>query len=423
MERYFDIAIAGAGAAGLAAAITAKTVSPEMSVAIFEKKEEAAKKLRASGNGRGNLSNSGCEAFEEALRFFADSGIAVRIDDEGRIYPYSEEAGAVAEALVKRALDMGAELLLDSEVKGVEADPDGGFRLFISGKNGDMSLKCGKLLIATGGKSFAAYGSTGDGYRFARSLGHRVTPLVPALTAIEVKEDLRKLKGVRTKGVVSLFDRGCLSFKEAGEIQFREDSLSGICVMDLSSFLPAAETGNAEKAFEGLRIAINLAPDFDSSGLMDFLRAQRTDGRRTAADVLRTIVKEPLIHEILKRAGISEDRLSSELSAEDFLKIANGVRNFSLTPCGRKGWKEAQVTKGGVAMEEICESTSESLIEQGLYFAGEVLDYDGPCGGYNLHNAWLTGIKAGRAMGRDRSGKQRGKDRKIGNVQVTSDKA
>ena len=427
MEKYYDIVIVGAGPAGLAAAITAKTAGPEISAVILEKKEKAAKKLSASGNGRGNLSNERCESLEQVLRFFSQSGIAVRIDEEGRIYPYSEEAAAVSETFVRRAEELGVEILTDNQVTGVEAGTDGGFRIFISTEEGDVSVECRSLLIATGGKSFAAYGSTGDGYKFARTLGHRVTPLVPALTAVEVKEDISNLKGLRAKVSVSLFDSGNMTFRETGEIQFREDSISGICVMNLSSQLPAACKGERGDSFKDLRIAVNFVPDFDAAGLLDFMRSrqqscarqqarmQRQCPEATASDMLKTIIKKQLIPEILRRAGIPQQKSAEQMTMEDILKTANALRSFSLTPCGRKGWKEAQVTKGGVSMEEICQSTMESKIASGLYFAGEILDYDGPCGGYNLNNAWLTGIKAGKAMAE--------RIEKIKNVQNSSDKA
>ncbi len=398
MEKYYDIAIVGAGPAGLAAAITVKSAEPELAVVILEKKEKAAKKLSASGNGRGNLSNERCESLDEVLGFFSSSGVAVRVDEEGRIYPYSEEAAAVAETLVQKAESLGVQILTDSNAESVEAGSGGGFHVFISGETGKQDLRCGALLIAAGGKSFAMYGSTGDGYKFAKSLGHRVTVLIPGLTAVEVKEDIRALKGVRSKAVVSLFDKGDMVFREAGEIQFREDSVSGICVMNLSSKLPVAISVEKRSSFENLRLAVNFVPDFDAAGLTDFIRARRQGDGTTAFDMLKTIAKKQLIQEILKRAEIPQEKPSGLMTAEDILKIANALRNFSLTPCGRKGWKEAQVTKGGVAMEEINAETMESAIASNLYFAGEVLDYDGPCGGYNLHNAWLTGIKAGKAM-------------------------
>lgn len=413
MEKYYDVLIMGAGPAGLAAAITVKESAPQLSVLLLEKKEQAAKKLRAAGNGRGNLSNSRCEDLEEVLRFFSQNGIAVRLDSEGRIYPYSEEADAVAEALLSRARGLGVEIYTGIKVRDAKAADGKGFRVFFAAESGagsggtaaaaagtssdnagaEAALGCARFLIASGGKSFAAYGSTGDGYGLARALGHNVNALVPALTAVEVAEDLRPLRGVRAKGIVSLFSGGDLVFQESGEIQFREDALSGICVMNLSSQLPASPHD-----FAGLKIMINLVPDFEAAGLIDFLRAKQKLPGQSAGGLLETLVKRPLADAVLRAAALEKGAAAASLSAADLVRIANALRGFTLTPTGRKGWKEAQVTRGGVALTEVNQKTLASLIVPGLYFAGEVLDYDGPCGGYNLHHAWLTGIRAGRAM-------------------------
>ena len=131
--------------------------------------------------------------------------------------------------------------------------------------------------------------------------------------------------------------------------------------------------------------------------LIDFLKAKQAEST-TAFDIVETIVKKPLAHTVLKMAGVAKDAPAESLSMVQLLAIANHLRGFSLKPTGRKGWKEAQVTKGGVFLEEINLETMESRIAPGLYFAGEVTDYDGPCGGYNLNNAWLQGLKAGKNM-------------------------
>ena len=395
MEKDFDIAIVGAGAAGLTAAIEAKLTNPTAKVIVLEKMEEPAKKLSATGNGRGNLSNKNCELLPTVIEFFSQCGIVTRVDEAGRIYPYSEEAKAVSRALVKRATGLGAEIKLKSSVSNVEVGQGGYFHIFIS--DGKEKLTAKKLLIAAGGKSFANYGSSGDGFTMARKLGHTVTPLIPALTAIEVKEDIKELKGIRAKVNVTLMQQGNLIHEEEGEIQFRDDSISGICVMNISSKLASASQ-NSDNRYEGYRIFVNFVPDFSTVELMEFIKQQaKTPGLRIT-EVLETLVKKQMAARIIKDAGFNPLDDASSLEPANMVQLANLLRRFSLTPCGKKGWKEAQVTKGGVSLDEINMGTMESKLVEGLYFAGEVIDYDGPCGGYNLHNAWITGMKAGKDM-------------------------
>ena len=394
MRKDFDIAIVGGGAAGLTAAIEAKVSNPKAKVIVLEKMEEPAKKLSATGNGRGNLSNRNCELLPTVIEFFSQCGIVTRADEAGRIYPYSEEAKAVSRALIKRATNLGAEIVTNSSVSNVEVDPEGYFHIFISEKN---EIIAKKLLIATGGKSFANYGSSGDGFTMARKLGHSVTPLIPALTAIEVIENIKELKGVRAKVNVTLMQQGNLIMEEEGEIQFRDDSISGICVMNLSSKLPVGGA-SATNRYEDCRIMVNFVPDFSTVELMEFIKQQAATPGLKVGEVLETLVRKPIAARIIKDSGLNAGADATTLQPAQMVKMANLLRRFILSPCGKKGWKEAQVTKGGVALEEINMGTMESKLVKGLYFAGEVIDYDGPCGGYNLHNAWLTGMKAGKDM-------------------------
>ena len=400
MEKDFDIAIVGGGPAGLTAAIEAKTSNPKAKVVILEKMEEPAKKLSATGNGRGNLSNTDCELLPTVIEFFSKSGIVTRADEAGRIYPYSEEAKAVSRALINKAKILGTEILTKSSVSNVEVDPLGNFHIFILDSNERIVAK--KLLIATGGKSFANYGSSGDGYSIAKRLGHKVTPLVPGLTAIEVSENIKSLKGVRAKANVTLMENGNIVIEEEGEVQFRDDAISGICVMNVSSKLPVGSENsacqNSTNRYENCRILVNFVPDFSTVELMEFIKQQcATEGRKTS-EVLSTLVKKPIADRIINEAGLDANGPANSLQPSQMVQIANLLRRFSLSPCGKKGWKEAQVTKGGVSLDEINMGTMESKLIEGLYFAGEVIDYDGPCGGYNLHNAWLTGMKAGKDM-------------------------
>ncbi len=395
MEKDFDIAIVGGGPAGLTAAIEAKVSNPKAKVIVLEKMEEPAKKLSATGNGRGNLSNKNCELLPTVIEFFSQCGIVTRADEAGRIYPYSEEAKSVSRALIKRAMNLGAEVLTKASVSNVEVDQEGRFHIFIC--EGRDRIVAKKLLVATGGKSFANYGSSGDGFTIARKLGHKVTPLVPGLTAIEVVENIKDLKGVRAKANVSLMESGNLIMEEEGEIQFRDDSISGICVMNLSSALPIGEAiGN--NRYENCRIMVNFVPDFSTVELMEFIKHQAKTPGLKISEVLETLVKKPVAARIVKDSKLEAGADASTLTPAQMVQMANLLRRFTLSPSGKKGWKEAQVTKGGVDLDEINMGTMESKLVNGLYFAGEVIDYDGPCGGYNLHNAWLTGMKAGKDM-------------------------
>ena len=163
--------------------------------------------------------------------------------------------------------------------------------------------------------------------------------------------------------------------------------------MNLSAKLPAAREDLA-----GCKILIKFVPDFDTVQLKNFIGLQAKTPGNTMLDLLETIIKKPLAMRILKDISIDGNQSTQELKGAKLVNLLNGLRCFTLSPCGRKGWKEAQITRGGVDLEEIDNETMESKLVRGLYFAGEVTDYDGPCGGYNLHNAWLTGIKAGKDM-------------------------
>ena len=434
MRQVWDIAIVGGGASGLAAAIEAgreaKQIGKELSILLLEKKEIPGKKLSVTGNGRCNLSNAACGHQQTVTDFFRAAGIAVREEEDGRRYPYNEDAQEVAAVLTEQARRLGVRIMTSCEIQSVEAMQTGGFHLFTMEDNiaeedraatrrstkkahdarkkiteeslddAAQRLTAKTVLIATGGKSYGVFGSTGDGYRFARALGHEVITPVPALTAIDTAEDLTVLKGIRAKAQVSLLRDDRICAQEAGEVQFRADGLSGICILNLSGRIRLDKTsGRSIRAlFADYRLVLNLVPDFTRTELLEFFQSHFALCDCCAADLLRTLVKAPLAEYLLRRAGIRPEMSAAILSASQLGVLADGLQHFSLTICGTKGWNEAQVTAGGVRESQVNELTMESCLVPGLYFAGEVLEYAGPCGGYNLHHAWLTGIRAGRAM-------------------------
>ncbi len=375
-----DICIIGGGAAGMTAAICAKEADPALDVLILEKKNRLGRKILATGNGKCNLSNRACPGCGETLDFFERLGLVTRTDPAGRVYPYTEEAGAVQGALTARLQQLSVRADTCAEVISVEKK-DRGFRIHLA--NGEIEAE--KLLIACGGKAGPSFGSTGDGFRFARSLGHRVKKLIPVLTAADVKENVEKLAGIRAKGAAALYFQDKEIFRETGEIQFTKTGISGICVFDLSRYLLIPEGKSLENGFDDYRIGLDFFPDMDEEELEQLLIRRQLAGL-DGEKLLRYLVRGPVGAMIL------------ESSKGDVKTTAKLLKDFPLSPAAVRGWDFAQVTKGGVPLDEVDAETCQSRLIEGLYFAGEVLDYDGPCGGYNLQHAWETGMRAGREM-------------------------
>lgn len=382
-----DICIIGAGASGLAAAVTAAGKQKNNSVMIIEKKDVPGRKLAATGNGKCNLTNIHCTDVNDTLLFFEELGVYTRTDGEGRVYPYCSQAKDVVYALVNAAESAGVEIRTDCTVEKIEKK-DNCFRI----KTNKESITAKKILIATGGKAAPQFGTSGDGYAIAKSFGHTVARLAPVLTGIEVHEDLKMLKGVRVKALVKLLKDGSVIQEEAGEVQFNEDGISGICVMNLSRFIKLED---GEAFAEGIRrysAEIDFLPEVGHEQLENMLIKRMQLDLGSPENLLISILPQQLRRYIFDTLNVASAQKI------DLCKLTEAVKCFRLGITGTKGWKVAQCTAGGVKLDEINMDTMESRIVDDLYFAGEVIDYDGPCGGYNLQNAWITGIKAGKAM-------------------------
>ena len=383
LVKTYDICIVGAGASGLVAAIKAVDTHPGLSVAIIEKMDAPGKKVAAAGNGRCNLSNVDSPDWERTQGFFSSIGLYTRTDEAGRIYPYSEDGRDVVKVLTRACEERGVEIICRRSVTKVEKREEGfvlhaefnkpkAYRLTPADE--PLDIHCKKLLISTGGKSKPKLGTTGDGYKLAKELGHSVNTLIPVLTGIETREEISSLgiSGIREKVGITLFENEKEVFRDYGELQFTDYGISGICVLDMSRFIIG-------KDFDAYRIEIDFAPEFSDVNLKKAL--EDTKGS------LCSIVKEPL-------AKVIEEKMIGREPVELQLK------HFLLHPKALRGWEMAQVTRGGVPLSEIDEGTGESLLVENLYFSGEVLNVDFRCGGFNLQNAWTTGLRAGEAMAR-----------------------
>lgn len=376
------ITVIGGGPSGMTAAIFAARQSTGK-VRLIEKNAILGRKLLATGNGRCNLTNTNSPDSEVSLGFFMELGLLVRVEEEGRVYPYSEQASAVQEALISELQELQVEICCDREVKAIERVASG-FRIIMDQDH----LFSDAVILATGGKAGPQYGSTGDGYRLGKAFGHQVIRLMPSLVQMVSDEPIfKELKGVRAKGQVRLM-RGEDSVDcETGEIQFAEEGLSGICIFNLS-----------KEYKPGDRIRIDLFPSDKEERLADIMeRRIKSLRNRTAAQFFIGILHKKLIPVILAKLSISENRLVGSFTRDDIDQMVKLLKNWDISVTGTKGWKEAQVTAGGIDLTEVDPETMESKLMPNLFFAGELLDMDGKCGGYNLQWAWTSGMKAGIA--------------------------
>ena len=407
-----DVAIAGGGPSGIATALEIKRLAPELDVVILERNDAIGRKLRATGNGRCNIANTGYESYAEVSEFLARSGVAFRVYGNGLVYPYSESAADVTDQLEAELKARGIKVRTGYEVKTAEAlggacstdgaadgaagrIADGAAGFIVNGK-----LKCRYLVLALGGKAGPAFGCLGDGYKLARSFGHSIVTPVPILTPVEVKDFSKNgLSGIRAKGSAILLKDGTEVFREDGEIQFTKFGLSGICIFNMTRHM-RYDRGEGLSRFT---IMLDLDPECVINEYVSGRLANSPEGvsRLVAGDLLRTVLRPALAAEVLNQAGVPSDVPAAKLSDADIAAIVKATHELEFKPDNIRGWKDAQCTMGGVSLDEIDEASSESKLTPGLYITGELLDYDGPCGGYNLCNAWYTGMKAGRSIADD----------------------
>ena len=403
-----DIAVVGGGAAGLAAAVAAgRELGGRGTVALFDAQPRCGKKLLATGNGRCNLTNRSAKPscyhtddvqalsrvfsgvnVDDTISFFETLGLICREEDEGRIYPSCGQASAVLDLLRLELARLHIPEVCGCRVEKIRRMEDG---FLMSGSLGEIHAK--SVIITCGGKAAPNLGGVDWGYDLLRSLGHSVTGLNPSLCPIPVQSPhLSSLKGIRAHARASIRDERGEIYADSGEVQFGDKALSGIVLFQLSSAAANVRSGQ-------LRVELDMLPERDKEELIAMLNRRRVLlSHLTLENFLTGVFNKRVGMCILKEAGMTPlSRSVSELSDSDIRRISSVIKGWRFPVNGKAPWNSAQVTSGGVRLSEFDGLTMQSRRCRGLYAAGEVLNVDGICGGFNLQWAWSSGILAGRS--------------------------
>ena len=405
MTEHWDLIIIGGGASGLAAAAAIARSGARLSVLVLEQADRPGKKLLATGNGRCNLYNTGLSAERFVSRspkalsaclqtvlqtdqpaFWRDLGLMTVEQDEGRAYPASLQASAVADTLRAAAQAGGAELHCGQRVTALQKS---GGNFIITTASGARHT-AGRVILAAGGRAAPKLGATGDGYALAAGLGHSCVPTVPGLVPVRCVNPGRTLPGVRNAAEVTLSRGGQVLAVRRGEVQFTEYGVSGIVIMDLSSRMIPGEPHT---------LTLDLMPDRTAAELSAFLREKvRNHPEQRAAFLLLGVMKRQLGEVILRACRVDgKRRLLASLTEEELSRIVQRIKGWTMQTEGTLSWEQAQITCGGIPPDEVRPDTFESRRVPDLYLTGELLDAAGDCGGFNLAWAFGSGIAAGRS--------------------------
>lgn len=381
-----QIIIVGAGASGLVAAI--KAAQSGASVTVLERNDRPGRKICATGNGRCNMTNldqtegvyRGTHpefvkdalaqfSVEDTLAFFQELGICIT-DRNGWIYPRSNQAQSVVDVLTMKARSLKVKLKTNQLVTGVSF-ADGQWNVHTDG----WTYTCNAVILANGSRASSVAGSSESGYEIAGSLGHHLIEPLPALTALKCKgNSFSGWSGVRTEGKITLYINDTRTVSQQGELQLTDYGVSGIPVFQISRY--AIRAVHEKKKVE---LSINFFPELSEEALQKYLRRRKNDC--------------PYKNDRELLTGIFPEKLIRVLSAKK--DLISAITDFRLPVKDGLSFEQAQICSGGVDTSEINSHTMESRLHKGLYFAGELLDVDGTCGGYNLQWAWSSGATAG----------------------------
>lgn len=410
------VIVVGGGAAGMFAAIAAAKNGHQ--ITLYEKNEKLGKKIFITGKGRCNITNAADmeELFDavvtnskflyssfygytnqNVIDFFEDAGVPVKIERGNRVFPISDHSSDVIRALEREMKKVGVKVCLNTEVKSVEAEKDKFNKVVLKDTTTQTADAC---IVATGGLSYRSTGSTGDGFRFAENVGHKVTQCFPSLVPMETKEPwICELQGLSLRNVeAKILDGKKELYKDFGEMLFTHFGVSGPLIISASSYVGKKFMDkNGQK--KELTLEIDLKPALTEEQLdQRVLRDFEENHNRQFKNAITKLFPTKLIPVMLELGGIDPEKKVNSIEKEERKQFVHLIKHFRMTLTGLRDYPEAIITKGGVNVKEIDPGTMESKLVKGLYFAGEVLDLDALTGGFNLQIAWSTGYAAGNAI-------------------------
>ena len=407
INKSKTVAVIGGGAAGMMAAIHAAYCDAK--VLLFEKNDRLGRKLKITGKGRCNVTND-CPTNEfltnvptnprflyaalnrfstsDTMDFFEGCGVPLKVERGRRVFPVSDKAGDVVKALSDRCRDCDVEVIYD-KITSLDISDGKIVGIFAGVKH----YSCDSVIVCTGGRSYSATGSDGDGYKFARQAGHTVTALLPSLVPIVCGGNLcQRMQGLSLKNVALKIvkrDGGKVVYEDFGEMMFTHFGMTGPMVLSASAHIPDIENGNYDAV-------IDLKPALDESELdarirADFAKYSNKDFINSLGDLLPLKAIEPIV----SISAIDPRKKVNSITKEERKALLSAIKSLRIPLLRFRSIEEAIITKGGVAVNEINPKTMESKLVSGLYFAGEVLDLDAYTGGFNLQIAFSTAVVAG----------------------------
>ncbi|HEV2970780.1 MAG TPA: NAD(P)/FAD-dependent oxidoreductase [Pirellulales bacterium] len=408
-EGQWDAVVIGAGAAGLVAAFCAAERGKR--TLLLEKNKQAGIKILMSGGTRCNITqatdNRGIVAaygppgkflhsalaalsVQSTIAMFEAEGVLTKVEKTGKVFPVSNKASHVLAGLLARFQRSGATLALAEPVLELEREAEA-FRLLTPRR----PLQAARVILTTGGQSYPGAGTTGDGFRFAAQFGHTIVPPRPALVPLTTTAPwVLDLRGVTLPDVtLRIMDDGRRLACRRSSLLFAHFGLTGPAALDVSRVV----SGHPRPAT--LAADVDLVPDKSESQLVEWLRLESlSSGKKQLAVVVGQLIPRRLAEIVLQLAAVAPDRKAAELSKEERNRLVRWLKHLTVPLTGTLGFKKAEVTAGGVSLDEVDSRTMQSKIVPRLFFAGEVLDLDGPIGGYNFQSAWSTGWLAGSSV-------------------------